>query len=121
VPKAAVVLLSSTRPLPDLRIILASHPLIHTAEGEFFRQAFRGAFEKLRIPVTGIPSRDLNDCASKAFGKVVPAIRKRIDGMGRTIGAPWTTNEKAAALAAAVVLNRAESKGRAAHGTWRIG
>jgi len=117
VPKAAVVLLSSTRPLPDLRIILASHPLIHTAEGEFFRQAFRGAFEKLRIPVTGIPSRDLNDCASKAFGKVVPAIRKRIDGMGRTIGAPWTTNEKAAALAAAVVLNRAESKGHATHGT----
>ena len=33
VPKAAVILLSSARPLPDLQAILASHPLIHTAEG----------------------------------------------------------------------------------------
>jgi hypothetical protein len=71
--------------------------------------------------VTGIRARDLNDFAVQAFGKAAPAIQKRIDGMGGILGAPWTTDEKAAALAAAVVLNRAESKGRAAHGTWRIG
>src|SRR6478672_3588361 len=34
---ASALLLSSARPLPDLEKILASHPLIHTAEGEFFR------------------------------------------------------------------------------------
>lgn len=109
-PKSAAVLLSSARPLSDLKAILASHALIHTAEGEFFRQAFRCAFEKLKIPVTGIRARDLDGSAAKAFGKSAPAIQKRIDGMGRSLGAPWTKDEKTAALAAAIVMAGAESK-----------
>jgi len=108
--KSAAILLSSARLLPGLEEILASHALIHTAEGEFFRQAFRCAFEKLKIPVTGIRARDLDDSAAKAFGKFAPAIQKRIDGMGRSLGAPWTRDEKTAALAAAIVLAGAESK-----------
>src|SRR5712691_2619494 len=35
----SAVLLASGRPLPSLSKILESHPLIHTAEGEFFRNA----------------------------------------------------------------------------------
>src|ERR1700722_15523034 len=35
------ILLAAGRNLPALPNILASHPLIHTAEGEFFRQSFR--------------------------------------------------------------------------------
>ncbi len=113
--KSAAILLNSARPLPDLEEILASHALIHTAEGEFFRQAFRGACEKLRIPVTGIRARDLNDCAVKTFGKDASAIQKRIDGMGRSLGAPWTRDEKTAALAAAIVLTDVQSKRQTAH------
>jgi hypothetical protein len=112
---SAAILLSSARPLPDLEGILASHALIHTAEGEFFRQAFRGAFEHLKIPVTGIRARDLDDCAAKTFGKAAPAIQKRIDGLGRSVGAPWTKDEKTAALAATIVLAGAQSKAHAAH------
>lgn len=108
--KSAAILLSSARPLPDLEEILASHALIHTAEGEFFRQAFRCAFEKLKVPITGIRARDLDDSAAKAFGKSASAIQKRIDGMGRSLGAPWTRDEKTAALAAAIVLAGTESK-----------
>jgi hypothetical protein len=115
VPKSAVILLSSARPLPDLEEILASHALIHTAEGEFFRQAFRSAFEELQTPVTGIRVRDLNSCAVKAFGKGASEIQKRIDGMGRDLGPPWTKDEKTAALAAAIVLAGAQTKGHAAH------
>lgn len=113
--KSAAILLSSARPLPDLDEILASHALIHTAEGEFFRQSFRSAFEKLKIPVTGIRARDLDDYAVKAFGKDASAIQKRIDEMGRSLGAPWTKDEKTAALAAAIVLAGAQSKGHASH------
>jgi len=43
----SAILLSSARPLPDLDEVLGSHALIHTAEGEFFRKAFRQAFERL--------------------------------------------------------------------------
>jgi hypothetical protein len=107
---ASALLLSSARPLPDLEKILASHPLIHTAEGEFFRQAFRSAFDHLKIPITRIPARDLDDYALKAFGKAAPEVHNRIDGMGRTLGAPWTKDEKTAALAAAIVLAGAQPK-----------
>jgi hypothetical protein len=111
--KASAILLSSGRPLPDLKEILASHPLIHTAEGEFFRQAFRSSLEQLRIPIAGIRARDLSDCAVKAFGKAAAEIQKRIDGMGRSLGAPWTKDEKIAALAAAIVLSGSHLKSHA--------
>src|SRR5215471_4279147 len=51
---SVAILLSSGRPLPSFEKILASHALIHAAEGEFFRQAFREAAEALKIPATGI-------------------------------------------------------------------
>lgn len=100
----ACVLLSSGRPLPELAGILASHALIHTAEGEFFRKSFRHAFEALKIPVTGIRERDLTEQAQKAFGKTAAKVQERIATMGRTIGPPWTTDQKSAALAALIVL-----------------
>lgn len=100
----AAILLSSARPLPGLPQILASHPMIHSAEGEFFRHAFREACEKLRIPVTGIRERELDERAHAAFGRAAPQMKKQIDDMGRTLGPPWTQDQKAAALAAAILL-----------------
>jgi hypothetical protein len=100
----AAILLSSARPLPDLEEILASHALIHTAEGEFFRQAFRHAFESLKVPVTGIRERELDERTQQAFGKLAAQVRENIDGMGRILGPPWTQDEKMAALAASIVL-----------------
>jgi hypothetical protein len=100
----SAILLSSARPLPDLDEVLGSHALIHTAEGEFFRHAFRQAFERLEIPVTGIRESELDDYAQKAFGRYTLEVHKKIDGMGRTLGPPWTKDEKTAALAAAIVL-----------------
>jgi hypothetical protein len=113
----AAILLSSARPLPDLDEILASHAFIHTAEGEFFRQAFRHAFESLGVPVIGIRERELDERAQKAFGKLAAQVRKNIDGMGRVLGPPWTQDEKTAALAAAIVLaeTRAHPKARSLH------
>jgi len=98
------ILLSSGRPLPDLAGILASHALIHTAEGEFFRNSFRDAFTTLKIPVTGIRERDLPDHAVKVFGKKAAQVQERIAAMGRSLGPPWTTDQKGAALAALIVL-----------------
>jgi len=100
----SAIMLSAARPLPDLDEVLSSHALIHTAEGEFFRQAFRQALERLEIPVTGISERELDNQAKKQFGPTAAEVRKRIDGMGRILGPPWTLDEKSAAMAAAIVL-----------------
>jgi hypothetical protein len=100
----AVVLLSSGRPLPELEKILASHAMIHTAEGEFFRQAFREAFSSLKIPVIGVRKRDLDERAKTTFSKEAPGLKKRIDALGKTLGPPWTADQKAATLAAVIAL-----------------
>jgi hypothetical protein len=100
----AAVLLASGRSLPPLERILAAHPLIHTAEGEFFRHAVIRACEELQIPVTTIPVRDLDDQAKVTFGKTAGHLQASIAGMGSKIGPPWTKDHKAAALAAAFIL-----------------
>jgi hypothetical protein len=100
----AAVLLASGRPLPALEKILAAHPLIHTAEGEFFRQAVIRACEELQIPVTAVRARDLDEQAKVTFGRTAGQLQSSIASMGSRIGPPWTKDHKTAALAAALVL-----------------
>jgi hypothetical protein len=100
------ILLASGRKLPALANILASHPLIHTAEGEFFRQAFRRAGERLKLQVTGIRERDLDDRSQMAFGAGAKSLQREISGLGKSLGPPWTADQKNACLAALLVLNQ---------------
>jgi hypothetical protein len=101
----AAFLLASGRPLPPLAKILASHAAIHAAEGEFFRQAFSQACKDLELSVTGFRERDLATTVQKAFGKAAGGIQKQVSTLGRTLGPPWTADQKAAALAASLLLS----------------
>jgi len=101
----AAVLLASGRTLPALEKILAAHPLIHTAEGEFFRHAVIRACEELHIPVTAIRIRDLDEQLKLSFEKAAIQLQSNIASMGSRIGPPWTKDHKSSALAAALVLH----------------
>ena len=98
------VLLASGRPLPPLSKILASHALIHAAEGEFFREAFSKACEGLDLSVTGFRERDLDERVQTTFGKAAARMWQQVSTVGRSLGPPWTKDQKTAALAALVVL-----------------
>jgi hypothetical protein len=100
----AVILLAAGRPLPDLAAILRSHALLHTAEGEFFRNAFRCACERLQMPARAIRERDLGTRARERLGSAAPILEQTIAGMGRTIGPPWAQDQRIAALAASLIL-----------------
>jgi hypothetical protein len=108
----SAVLLASGHPLPSLAKILAPHALIHTAEGDFFRDAVRKACECLKIPVTAIRERELDEQAKMAFGNAASRLQRRISSLGSSIGPPWTKDHKAAASAASMILipRRALSK-----------
>jgi hypothetical protein len=97
------MLLASGRALPSLQKILASHALIHTAEGEFFRKVVCEAFERCRIPVVRIRELELDDRANSTFGTTAALVRQRISKVGKTVGSPWTQDEKTAALAGLIV------------------
>jgi hypothetical protein len=87
--RGCAMLLSSARPLPPLPRILASHPLIHTAEGEFYRDAVRQACIGLNIQVHSFVEKELTP---------VPGLT--------VIGPPWASDHKLAAAAALQVLKR---------------
>ncbi len=98
------VLLASGRTLPSLEKILGAHPLIHTAEGEFFRDAVRRACGRLKIPVTAIAEREVEARARTVFGNAAGRVVRGVETAGSSIGPPWTKDHKGAALAAAMVL-----------------
>lgn len=100
------LLLASGRALPALEQILASHALIHTADGELFRDSLRAACARLHLPVLGIREKELFATASKAFGAQPAALTHRIAALGKSLGPPWSQDEKFAALGAWLSLSR---------------
>ena len=110
----SAILLGAGRPLSSLDSILSSHPLIHTAEGEFFRRIFWAACCQLGAPVAGFRARDLSDCATTVLGKAAKIrLEQKIRTLGKSIGPPWTSDQKNAALAASLVLLGEKRKVRA--------
>jgi hypothetical protein len=101
----AGLLLSSSRPLPkELAAILASHALIHTAEGEMYRGVLRAGCEKAGVEVAGMRERDLLASAGPRLKLAPDAIPARLAALGKPLGPPWTQDEKLASLAAWLVL-----------------
>ena len=97
-------LLSSARPLPALEGILASHPLIHTAEGEFFRNALSDASAHYNLPVTRIKEREVYNVASGKFGLSEEELQKRINDLGKILGPPWRQDEKLSTVVGLLAL-----------------
>jgi hypothetical protein len=103
-PLACCILYGSGRALPPLPQILGSHPMIHTAEGEFFRRAIHDALVMLEIPVRKTVERELFTRASEEFRCSPARLKSRLAAVGRGLGAPWTTDQKNSALAACIAL-----------------
>ncbi len=100
----AAMVLAASRSLPPLADVLRSHPLIHTAEGEFFRKSVQQACEHCGIAVTGIRERELEARAKAEFGKDSARQLRKIEDLGRSLGPPWSQDYKRAALAAWLCL-----------------
>ncbi|HKM82996.1 MAG TPA: hypothetical protein VJY15_18820 [Candidatus Acidoferrum sp.] len=94
------LLLASGRPLPELEKILASHALIHTADGELFRECLVHASERCGLAVVSMRERELLEQAAKTLRATQPNIMRRVTQLGRPFGAPWSQDEKFATLAA---------------------
>ncbi len=113
--KGCGLVLSSGRPLPDLEKILASHALIHTADGELFREAIVHAGALCGLRTEGIKERELLDQAGRILRVQPAALMRRVTELGRPLGSPWSQDEKFATLAAWLALTAPltrESKAR---------
>jgi hypothetical protein len=98
------LLTASAKPLPELARILASHPLIHTADGELFRQALLHGCHQQGFEIVTVKESELLDRAAGALKVSRNELAARIAGLGRVHGSPWTQDEKFATLVACLSL-----------------
>ena len=105
-PAGAGILDSSGRAGGTLEAILASHALIHTADGNHFREALAAACAALKLPATRIRQRDLPGEAARALKRAPKALTATVMQLGRTTGPPWGADQKGAALIAWTLLAR---------------
>ncbi len=98
------LLLASGRGLPEFEKILASHAMIHTADGELFRDAIRHSCTCVKLPLTAIKERELLATAAKRLNKRPQFLNRHVAALGKSLGPPWTADEKMATLAAWLAL-----------------
>ena len=108
------LVLASGRPLPSLPQILASHALIHTADGELFRRALLHAIARCGLVSTTTKERELLSEASRTLRVKPSDLPRRIAELGRPLGPPWTRDEKLASLVAWLALASKPSGSRRA-------
>jgi hypothetical protein len=87
-----------------LRAILASHALIHAAEGELFRGAIGSALEAGGIEVKHPRASEVRERAAAALGLDPDELDGWLAKVGRTAGRPWAKDHKEACLAALIAL-----------------
>jgi len=73
----SAILMASGRPLPPLAKILASHALIHAAEGEFFREVFTKAGEVSTFPSPGFESEISTNASGRRSAEGRPAFSNK--------------------------------------------
>lgn len=96
-----------------LEAILVSHPQLHTAEGELFRNAIVEAGKVCHLPVLAVPERKILERGAEDFNLSLNALDFVLTEIGRPFGPPWGQDQKLAMLAAwlALVANSAADVG----------
>jgi len=102
--KRCGLLLASGRPLPALPQILSSHALIHTADGELFREALLDACKRCGLEAFTVKESELLERAFRALQWQPGEVTSRLIELGRSHGSPWSQDEKFAALVACLSL-----------------
>ncbi|MBI2704473.1 MAG: hypothetical protein HYX32_04180 [Actinobacteria bacterium] len=105
---ASLAVLGQPRSIPDaVAKVLASHALMHAAEGALYRDALVEAAVDAGIPVELVPPKQLDDLVHDHLGWDAAAAAGAVAALGKTVGSPWQKDHKHAALAALVALELA--------------
>ena len=80
------------------------HIRAHALEGQLFRTALEGAARADRLACTTHVERGLYEIAAVRLKRPAPAIKGVVADLGRAVDGPWRADEKAATLAAWLML-----------------
>lgn len=106
-PAACAVLIP--QPMPDWSTaqILAVHIRMHKAEGVLFPAALCSGAEACDLKLLALPEKQLAEIASRNLGANLGRVSGVLAALGKSAGAPWGSDQKTAALAAALALRGA--------------
>ena len=90
--------------LNDPSRIANQHIRIHALEGQLFREVLEEALAAGGLPCSVWRERDLYSAAATALRETESRIRNTVAALGHEIDGPWRAEQKAAALAAWLVL-----------------
>jgi hypothetical protein len=96
---------ASSRPVPkDLSAVLRCHPFLHNAEGVLFHQAVASACQGCRLAVISVRERGVWLSAAAAWGLKEAGLRQQVEGLRKSVGAPWGADQKKATAMALLAL-----------------
>jgi len=86
--------------------ILAVHVRMHQAEGELFRQVLVDGVRACGLALTTLPAKSALDTAATMMRVTRARLDAQLAALGKSAGPPWGLDQKEAAAAALVVLER---------------
>jgi hypothetical protein len=102
--RASGIVVGNKRLEASLETILESHALIHTAEGQFFRDVIRDESRRAKLRVAEVPAKTLDAGAAQALRLSSAALAARLAAIGRAAGRPWSKDHRQACLAALIAI-----------------
>lgn len=94
-----------SKPVPeDLSAVLRSHPMIHTAEGALFQRAVISACQDCSLAVISAREKEVWLNAASSWSLKETELRRQVDGLRKSVGAPWGTDQKTAMAFALLAL-----------------
>jgi hypothetical protein len=93
------------RDMPDLDAALASHSMLHSAEGELYRGALDDVAGALGLPVVPVAPKRTTEEAAAALGVGREELAARLAALRAELGAPWRADHRDATAAALVALH----------------
>jgi hypothetical protein len=98
-PVASVVI-GELRELPGLERILASHALLHAAEGVLYREVVADASVGHGLATTFLPAAQVSPAGAASVRWTIEKADAWLRDVGRSVGPPWQKDHKQATLAA---------------------
>jgi len=85
-------------------MVLRSHPMIHAAEGSLFQRALASACQGCGLTVISVREREVWLNAASAWSLKEAELHEQVDGLRKSVGAPWGTDQKTATAFALLAL-----------------
>jgi hypothetical protein len=104
-PLTGVGIVAEPRAIPDdVQRVLASHALMHSAEGDIYREALAEAADDLELKPVQVAAKRLSLVAENELGLGPDEQQSLLTRLGRELGSPWRIDHKQATLVALLAL-----------------